>query len=60
MRISDTFWTPKINVLLIKCDCENLQPMETDKWKIKCSRCGKEIKMNELRREYCIEKGIKT
>ena len=51
MKILDTFWTPKINVHIVECDCGHQNPMRADVWYINCSRCGKKISMKELRGE---------
>ncbi len=41
MKIINAKWTPKVNMLLIKCDCGNKFWQRADRMKVYCSKCFK-------------------
>jgi len=41
MKIINAEWTPKVNMLVIKCKCNNKFYHKADRIKIKCPKCGK-------------------
>jgi hypothetical protein len=40
MKIEDAYWTPEINILLIRCDCGCLFKQRADRRSVICCRCG--------------------
>ena len=54
-------WTPKINMLLVKCECNNKFWHRADKIKIKCQNCGKIDNCFDLKnRPVHLERRIKN
>ena len=41
MQLLDAVWTPKINMVVIECDCGFMFQRRADMWKVVCPRCGK-------------------
>ena len=52
MKIEDVYWTPKVNMLLIRCECGHLFEHSANKRIAICSGCGK-------KEDTLIMKGIK-
>lgn len=42
MKIIDARWTPRVNMLLIECLCGNRFEHRSDRWIVRCRRCGRE------------------
>jgi len=40
MKIIDAKWTPKVNLLKIKCSCGEEFWHRADRWTLQCPRCG--------------------
>ena len=52
MQLLDAVWTPKINMVVIECDCGFMFQRRADMWKVVCPRCGKYDNLAVLR-ERC-------
>jgi hypothetical protein len=51
MVIINAVWTPKINLLLIGCQCGKLLWHRTDRWKVQCP-CGRTENLGVIRDRY--------
>ena len=56
MQITDAKWTPKVNLLKIKCRCGNEFWHRADRKKVKCFRCGHIDYLGPIRKRYRLEK----
>jgi len=62
MQLIDAKWTPKVNLLKIKCRCGNEFWHRADRWRVKCPECDYEDHLGPIRRRYLLqnqEKGEK-
>ena len=50
MKIIDTKWTPKVNLLKIKCSCGEEFWHRADRWTLQCPECGRQEGIVALRR----------
>ncbi len=50
MKIIDVDWTPRYNILLIKCDCEGVFKHRADRRKVECPKCHKKEDCLELKK----------
>jgi len=49
MRIVDAKWTPRVNMLIIKCTaCDRRFEHRADRWQVRCE-CGQERHLGALR-----------
>jgi len=55
MKIIDARWTPRINMLLIKCWCSYEFWHQSNRWRAKCGKCGSENNLGKIRDRYLEE-----
>ena len=57
MQIIDAKWTPKVNLLKIKCRrCGNEFWHRADRWRVKCPECNYEDHLGPIREQYRLQK----
>ena len=49
MKQVDARWTPKVNLLVVECDCGHIFQHRVDRWKMRCPQCNKTESINALR-----------
>ncbi len=52
MEILDAKWTPKINILLIRCECGNIISHRADRWQVYCHKCQNKENLSLIRQKY--------
>jgi len=52
MQIIDAKWTPRVNLLKIKCPCGNEFWYRADRWRVKCPECDYEDYLGPMRKRY--------
>ena len=53
MKIIGAGWTPKYNLLEIRCSCKRIFDTRADRHNVKCPFCKKMTKVYNLREDYC-------
>ena len=48
MKIVDARWTPRVNMLVIVCDCGHEFEHRADRWRVRCP-CGRQGHLAVLR-----------
>lgn len=48
MTLVDVFWTPKVNMLVVKCDCGRTFEHRLDCWTVRC-KCGRAENIEVIR-----------
>ena len=52
-KIIDAKWTPKMNLLVVRCGgCDAIFNHRSDRWTVRCPRCGKQGHLARMREEY--------
>ena len=51
MRLLDAVWTPKVNMLLLLCDCGKHLYHRADRWQVVCPRCKAKAHIADIRRQ---------
>jgi len=58
MKIIDTEWTPKVNILHIRCNCcARVIKHRADRWWVYCP-CGNKRNLGKIREDYVKDKRI--
>lgn len=56
LKIINAEWTPKYNLLIIRCDCRGVFKHRADRWVVKCPDCLKQENLGHLRDQYSVLK----
>ena len=56
MQLIDAKWTPKVNLLKIRCPCGNEFWHRADRRKVKCPECDYDWHLGAIREQYRLEK----
>lgn len=59
MQIVDARWTPRINILTIRCSCNRLFKHRADRWTVRCPYCSCKCGLTKLRDKYFNERNRK-
>lgn len=49
MKIRDCKWTPRVNILVIECDCGQRLGHRADSWWVVCPQCFRRENLQTLR-----------
>lgn len=49
MKIIDARWTPRVNMLMIECNCGNRFEHRADRWIVKCMNCMRQDHLQRMR-----------
>ena len=52
MHIIDVVWTPKVNLLVIQCDCGGAFQHPSNRWTVRCPNCNTTQNIALLRDNY--------
>ena len=55
MRIVDAYWTPKVNMIVVLCDCGHRRECPTNRKVWWCNHCNRRIDVMKLK-----QKGMKV
>lgn len=50
MKIINARWTPKVNMLIIRCDCGHEFEHRADRWGVKCLNCKRQEHLQRMRK----------
>lgn len=56
MEIVEARWTPRVNLLRVRCGCGKEHEHRADRWTVRCPHCGALDHLGSLRAAY-VEKG---
>jgi len=51
MKIVDSYWTPVVNILRIRCSCGIINEMRQDNNVVKC-KCGQRANMHNYKNQW--------
>ena len=51
MTITSARWTPRVNLLTIRCSCGRLFEHRADRWQVRCV-CGRQEGLGAIRERY--------
>lgn len=55
MKLLEARWFPDCNRLYIRCDCSKMLLHRADRKRVRCDRCGKEEKLEDIRKRWVEE-----
>jgi hypothetical protein len=56
-EIIDTFWTPQVNMHVVRCPTGKTFNIRADRWRVHCPHCNKTGSITVLRDRWAAEHG---
>ena len=58
MHIVSAYWTPRVNMYVIKCKCGNYIEHATNKWHVRCEVCGACDSLSVIRERPLLQEDV--